>query len=93
MAAESPVCCATAKVVLGAVTAGLALFLLVIAGVYFLRLRKKTYDRLIVLFFINPADVPAKLNAFSVAVGGSANYYQDAIAAATPNVFTLYGMR
>src|SRR5512141_1434062 len=38
---------------------------------------------LIVLFFINPADVPAKLNAFSVAVGGSANYYQDAIAAAT----------
>jgi small membrane protein len=30
----------------------LVLFLLIIAGVYFLRLRKKTYDRLIVIFFI-----------------------------------------
>ncbi len=30
----------------------LVLFLLVIAAVYFLRLRKKTYDRLIVIFFI-----------------------------------------
>jgi len=34
---------------------------------------------LIVLFFANPADVPAKLNAFSVAVGGVPNYYQGAI--------------
>src|SRR5512140_1199394 len=38
---------------------------------------------LIVLFFTNPATVPDKLNAFSLAVGGSATYYQDAIAAAT----------
>ena len=38
---------------------------------------------LIVLFFTNPATVPDKLNAFSVAVGGSATYYQDAITAAT----------
>ncbi|MGE5074108.1 MAG: amino acid permease [Anaerolineae bacterium] len=38
---------------------------------------------LIVLFFTNPATVPDKLNAFSVAVGGSATYYQDAVAAAT----------
>jgi basic amino acid/polyamine antiporter, APA family len=38
---------------------------------------------LVVLFFTNPATVPDKLNAFSVAVGGSANYYQTAIAAAT----------
>ena len=30
----------------------LVLFLLLIAGVYFLRLRKKSYDRLIVIFFI-----------------------------------------
>ena len=30
----------------------LVLFLLHIAGVYFLRLRKKSYDRLIVIFFI-----------------------------------------
>ena len=30
----------------------LVLFLLAIAAVYFLRLRKKTYDRLIVIFFI-----------------------------------------
>jgi basic amino acid/polyamine antiporter, APA family len=34
---------------------------------------------LIVLFFANPADVPAKLNAFSVAVGGTQNFYQGAI--------------
>jgi amino acid transporter len=34
---------------------------------------------LIVLFFANPADVPAKLNAFSVAVGGVPNFYQGAI--------------
>ena len=38
---------------------------------------------LIVLFFSDPATVPDKLNAFSVAVGGSATYYQDAVAAAT----------
>jgi len=38
---------------------------------------------LLVLFFTNPATVPAKLNAFSVAVGGSATYYQDALTAAT----------
>src|SRR5574341_797185 len=38
---------------------------------------------LLVLFFTNPATVPDKLNAFSVAVGGSATYYKDAIAAAT----------
>jgi hypothetical protein len=30
----------------------LILFMLIIAGAYFLRLRKKTYDRLIVIFFI-----------------------------------------
>jgi amino acid transporter len=34
---------------------------------------------LTVLFFANPADVPAKLNAFSVAVGGTQNFYQGAI--------------
>jgi basic amino acid/polyamine antiporter, APA family len=38
---------------------------------------------LIILFFVDPATVPDKLNAFSVAVGGSANYYQGAIDAAT----------
>ena len=38
---------------------------------------------LIVLFFVDPATVPDKLNAFSVAVGGSTNYYQGAIDAAT----------
>ena len=38
---------------------------------------------LIVLFVANPADVPAKLNAFSIAVGGVPNYYQGAIDAAT----------
>src|ERR1700690_2290346 len=37
------------------------------------------FTTLIVLFFANPADVPAKLNAFSVAVGGVPNYYQGAI--------------
>jgi amino acid transporter len=37
---------------------------------------------LLVLFFTNPATVPAKLDAFSVAVGGSATFYKDAIAAA-----------
>jgi len=36
---------------------------------------------LIVLFFTNPATVPDKLNAFSAAVGGSATFYQDAVAA------------
>src|SRR5512140_460 len=36
---------------------------------------------LIVLFFTTPETVPDKLNAFSVALGGSATYYQDAIAA------------
>ncbi|MBN1537767.1 MAG: APC family permease [Anaerolineales bacterium] len=36
---------------------------------------------LIVMFFTNPATVEAKLNAFSIASGGSANFYQDAIAA------------
>ncbi len=41
------------------------------------------FTTLVVLFFANPADVPAKLNAFSVAVGGVENYYQGAIAAAT----------
>jgi small membrane protein len=30
----------------------LVLFMLIIAGAYFFRLRKKTYDRLIVIFFI-----------------------------------------
>ena len=35
----------------------------------------------IVLLFTDPATVPDKLNAFSVAVGGSATYYKDAIAA------------
>ncbi|MFZ5809226.1 MAG: amino acid permease [Chloroflexota bacterium] len=34
---------------------------------------------LIVLFTTDPATVPAKLNAFSAAVGGSANFYQEAI--------------
>jgi amino acid transporter len=34
---------------------------------------------LIVLFFANPTDVPAKLNAFSVAVGGTQNFYQGAL--------------
>ena len=34
---------------------------------------------LIVLFATNPATVPDKLNAFSVAVGGSSNFYQEAI--------------
>lgn len=34
---------------------------------------------LIVLFFANPATVPDKLNAFSVAVGGSSSFYQNAI--------------
>ena len=32
---------------------------------------------LIVLFVVNPATVADKLNAFSVAVGGSSNFYQD----------------
>ncbi len=40
------------------------------------------FTTVIVLLFANPADVPAKLNAFSVAVGGVPNYYQSAIAAA-----------
>ena len=34
---------------------------------------------LIVLFTADPATVPQKLNAFSVAAGGSANFYQEAI--------------
>ncbi len=34
---------------------------------------------LIVLFTVDPATVPQKLNAFSVAAGGSANFYQEAI--------------
>ena len=34
---------------------------------------------LIVLFTTDPATVPEKLNAFSVAAGGSANFYQEAI--------------
>lgn len=34
---------------------------------------------LIVLFTTDPATVPQKLNAFSVAAGGSANFYQEAI--------------
>jgi amino acid transporter len=34
---------------------------------------------LIVLFFVDPATVPDKLNAFSVAVGGNPNFYQTAI--------------
>ena len=37
------------------------------------------FTTLVVLFFANPADVPAKLNSFSVAVGGVQNYYQGAI--------------
>jgi basic amino acid/polyamine antiporter, APA family len=44
---------------------------------------------LIVLFFTDPATVPAKLNAFSVAVGGSADYYNTAIAAATAKGINL----
>src|SRR5574341_1197078 len=38
---------------------------------------------LIVLFAVNPATVPDKLNAFSVAVGGNPNFYQAAIDAVT----------
>jgi amino acid transporter len=38
---------------------------------------------LLVLLFANPATVPDKLNSFSVAVGGNANYYQGAVDAAT----------
>jgi APA family basic amino acid/polyamine antiporter len=34
---------------------------------------------LIVLFVVNPATVADKLNAFSVAVGGSSNFYNEAI--------------
>jgi amino acid transporter len=37
---------------------------------------------LVVLFTANPATVPDKLNAFSVATGGPANFYQAAIDAA-----------
>ncbi len=36
---------------------------------------------LVVLFLVNPATVPAKLNAFSAAVGGNPNFYQGALAA------------
>ncbi len=44
---------------------------------------------LLVLLFTNPATVADKLNAFSVAVGGNANYYQGAIAAATAKGINL----
>ncbi len=40
------------------------------------------FTTLIVLLVADPATVPTKLNAFSAAVGGSATYYQDALAAA-----------
>ena len=39
------------------------------------------FTTLIVPLFADPATVPTKLNAFSVAVGGSANFYQGAIEA------------
>jgi len=38
---------------------------------------------LIVMFVANPATVETQLNAFSAASGGSANFYQEAIAAVT----------
>jgi amino acid transporter len=38
---------------------------------------------LIVLFLADPAQVPAQLNAFSAAIGGSADFYEEAIAAVT----------
>jgi APA family basic amino acid/polyamine antiporter len=38
---------------------------------------------LVVLFTTAAADVPAKLNAFSAAIGGSPTFYDDSIAAAT----------
>lgn len=37
---------------------------------------------LVVLFTTAAADVPAKLNAFSAAIGGSGTFYQDAVTAA-----------
>ena len=37
------------------------------------------FTTLVVLLFADPTTVPAKLNAFSVAVEGSANFYQGAI--------------
>ena len=40
------------------------------------------FTTLIVLLVADPSTVPAKLNAFSAAVGGSGTYYQDALAAA-----------
>src|SRR3990172_3270366 len=36
---------------------------------------------LVVLFTTNAADVPGALNAFSTSIGGSATFYQDAVAA------------
>jgi APA family basic amino acid/polyamine antiporter len=44
---------------------------------------------LIVLFFTDPATVKDKLNAFSLAVGGSGTYYQDAVTAATGKGISL----
>jgi len=38
---------------------------------------------LVVLFTTASADVPAKLNAFSSSIGGSATFYEDAVAAVT----------
>jgi len=38
---------------------------------------------LIVLFLADPAQVPAQLNSFSSAIGGSATFYEDAITAVT----------
>ncbi|KRT64667.1 MAG: amino acid permease [Chloroflexi bacterium CSP1-4] len=38
---------------------------------------------LVVLFTTNAADVPGALNAFSTSIGGSATFYQDAVAATT----------
>ena len=38
---------------------------------------------IVVLFVVDPKTVPDKLNAFSVAVGGTPNYYQGAIDAVT----------
>ena len=44
---------------------------------------------LIVLFVANPVSVPDKLNSFAAAIGGSANYYQGAIAAVQAKGLTM----
>jgi len=82
---------ATGIVIVSILNAALSLYILITGFKNYIKLQNVMIvgamiafiTTLIVMFTADPASVPGRLNAFSVAAGGDASFYENAIAAVT----------